>query len=54
MKELHGVLSRCYFNMMILLYKLWRIKCVLLKMQSLFMIIGMFKLLISIVMPLLV
>lgn len=41
MKQLHAILSRCYFNMFILLFKLWRIKCVLLTMQSLFMIIDM-------------
>lgn len=45
-----AVILICVF----LFYKLWQIKCVLLTMQLLFMIIDMFKLLISIVMPLLV
>lgn len=52
MKELHGVLSRCYFN--ICYTSSGESSVFLLTMQSLFMIIGMFKLLISIVMPLLV
>lgn len=52
MKQLHGY-CLAVILMFILLKKLCQIKCVLLTMQSLF-IIGMFKLLISIVMPLLV
>lgn len=54
MKQLHAILSCCYFNMFILLYEFGRIKSVFFTMQSLFMVIDLFKLLISIVMPLLV
>lgn len=54
MKQLHGILFCCCFNMFVLLCKLWQIKCVLLTMQSLFMMISVFKLWISVVRPLLV